>query len=169
VIELSSIRGRHRGQICAVLGGGPSLLRDLKRVPFDAILLGVNQHALLMNLDYCIFQDRDIYPVLKDSDAPLVTHHRDLAHIYSGIVPDFGLSGGTAVWIADYFDAAQVIICGCDSYTADRRYWHSRPGDKGEALGCNSADVWTLVHRSLQNPERVKAASGPLTEIFGGV
>ena len=72
MIELSAIRGRHRGQCIAVLGGGPTLLRDLRRVPFDAVLIGVNQHALLLNLDYVVFQDREIYPVLADADAPLV-------------------------------------------------------------------------------------------------
>jgi hypothetical protein len=169
VIDLSSIRGRHRGQCIAVLGGGPTLIRDLKRVPMDAVLIGVNQHALLLNLDYVHFQDREVYPVLKDADAPLVTHHRDLAHIYSGVCPDFALSGGSAVWIADYFDAAQVIVCGCDSYTEARRYWHSPPGARPPDLGCNPTDVWRRVRDHLAHPERVRAVSGPLTEIFGAL
>lgn len=166
MIELSAIRGRHRGQTCAVLGGGPTLLRDLKRVPFDAILLGVNQHALLMNLDYVVFQDREIHPVLLDTDAPLCTHHRDIAHIYTGIVPDFGLSGGTAVWMADYLGAKEIIIAGMDSYTGDRRYWHSKPGDRAPQLGENCVDVWKRVHDYMARPDIVRVVSGPLTEIF---
>lgn len=166
MIELSSIRDRHRGQCIAVLGGGPTLLADLNRVPFDAVLIGVNQHALLLNLDYVVFQDREIYPALVQSEAPLCTHHRDLAHIYTGIVPDFGLSGGTAVWMADYLGAERVIVAGMDSYTGDRRYWHSRPGDRMLDLGSNCADVWTRVRDYMARPDIVRVASGPLTEIF---
>lgn len=166
MIELSSIRDRHRGQTCAVLGGGPTLLRDLKRVPFDAVLLGVNQHALLLNLDYVVFQDREIYPVLADADAPLCTHHRDIAQIYTGIVPDFGLSGGTAVWMADFLGAERIIVAGMDSYTGDRRYWHSKPGERMPDLGQNCVDVWRRVHDYMARPEIVRVVSGPLTEIF---
>jgi hypothetical protein len=166
MIELSSIRDRHRGQCIAVLGGGPSLLRDLKRVPFDAVLIGVNQHTLLMNLDYVVFQDRETYPVVVDSDAPLCTHHRDLAHIYTGIVPDFGLSGGTAVWMADYLGADEIIIAGMDFYTGDRAYWHSNVGTKHPFIGNNCGDVWKRVHDYMARPGIVRVCSGPMTEIF---
>ena len=142
------------------------MLRDLKRVPFDAILVGVNQHALLMNLDYVVFQDREIYPVLAEGDAPLCTHHRDLAHIYTGIVPDFGLSGGTAVWMADYLGADQIIVAGMDSYTADRCYWHSKPGQRPPPVGENCTQVWTKVRDYMARPEIVRVVSGPLMEIF---
>lgn len=137
-------------------------------MPMDAVLIGVNQHAMLMNLDYLVFQDRDIYQVVRESDALLCTHHRDLADIYTGVIPDFALSGGTAVWMADYFDAAQVIVCGCDNYTEGRRYWHSKPGDRLPADGYSGIEVWHRVRDHLTNPGRVQAVSGPLTEIFGG-
>lgn len=166
MIELSAIRGRHRGQCLAVLGGGPTLLADLKKVPFDAILVGVNQHTMLMNLDYLVFQDPDIYPVVRESDAPLCTHHRDLAHIFTGIVPDFGLSGGTAVWMADFLGAEQIIVCGCDNYTAGRRYWHSKPGATLPADGYSGIDVWHRVRDLMERPGIVRAVSGPLTEVF---
>jgi hypothetical protein len=142
------------------------LIPDLKRVPFNSILIGVNQHAMLMNLDYLVFQDEEIFPIVSQSDAPLCTHHRNMAHIFTGIVPDFGLSGGTAVWMADYLGAEQIIIAGMDSYTGDRRYWHSKPGDPSPPLGSNCTDVWTRVRDYMARPEIVRVASGPLTEIF---
>lgn len=142
------------------------MIADLKRTPTDAVLFGVNQHTLLLNLDYIVFQDRELYPVLRDADAALVTHHRDLAQIYSGVCPDFGFSGGTAVWIADYLECSAIYICGCDCYAADRRYWHSPVGDKGHELGANPVGAWHQVKRMLQRPERVFAMSGPLTEVF---
>lgn len=142
------------------------MLTDLKRVPLDAVLIGVNQHTMLLNLDYLVFQDRDIYPVVRESDAPLCTHHRDLAHIYTGVIPDYSLSGGTAVWMADFFDAAEIIICGCDNYTEGRRYWHSKPGERLPADGYSGIDVWHRVRDQLAHPDRVRAVSGPLTEVF---
>lgn len=120
---------------------------------------------MLLNLDYCVFQDREIYPVVREGDAPLCTHHRDLADIYTAIIPDFAISGGTAVWMADFLGAAEVIVCGCDSYTADRRYWHSKPGTPAGTDGYNSLDVWRRVRDHLQHPERV-SVTGPLTEVF---
>ena len=166
MIDLGSIKGRHSGQCIAVLGGGPSLLRDLQSVPQEAVLIGVNQHAMLMNLDYLVFQDREIHSVVREADAPLCTHHRDLADIYTGIVPDYGLSGATALWIADYFDAARIYLCGCDSYKGTRRYWHSKPGDMRPTDGYSGLDVWEGVKRHLQHPGRVVVPSGPIREIF---
>lgn len=166
MLELSELKGRHRGQRIAVLGGGPTLLSDLRLVPHDAVLIGVNQHCLLLNLDYVVFQDREIYPVLAEGDAPLCTHHRDLAHIHTGIIPDFGLSGGTAVWMADYLGADEILVAGMDSYTGERRYWHSPPGQRSPQLGQNPVDVWVRVRDYLARPGIVRAVSGPLTEIF---
>ncbi len=143
------------------------MLADIKRVPFDAILIGVNQHTMLMNLDYLVFEDREIYPIVRESDAPLCTVHRDLADIYTGLTPGYGLSGATAAWIADYLEASQVILCGMDNYSQGRRYWHSPPGWKGDALGTTCISIWHQVHRQMERPERVKAVSGPLTEVFG--
>lgn len=135
-------------------------------MPDDALLIGVNQHCLLLNLDYIVFQDREIYPVLRDAEAPLCTHHRDIATIYTGIIPDFGLSGGTALWMADYLGADQVIVAGMDSYTGDRRYWHSKPGDRRPQDGQNPADVWRRVRDYMARPEIVRVVSGPIGEVF---
>lgn len=142
------------------------MLADLRRVPFDAILIGINQHAMLMNLDYLVFQDRDIYPIVSESDAPLCTHHRDLAHIYTGVVPDFGLSGGTACWMADYLGAERIILAGMDSYTGERHYWHSKPGQRPPFVGNNCTDVWKRVRDYMARPEIVRVPSGPLMETF---
>lgn len=166
VIELSSIKDRHSGRCIAVLGGGPTLLADLRRLPEDCLLVGVNQHTMLLNLDYLVFQDREIYPVVQESDAPLCTHHRDLAQIYTGIVPDFGLSGATAVWMAEYLGASQIIVCGCDNYTAGRRYWHSKPNQMSAADGYSGIEVWHQVRRLMARPEAVRVMSGPLCEVF---
>jgi hypothetical protein len=165
VIELSSIRGRHQGCEIAVLGGGPTLLQDLRHVPHDAILIGVNQHTLLLNLDYLYFFDEAVYEAVRDTDALICTHHRDVAQIATGVIPDFGLSGPMAVWMADLLGAARVIVAGCDNYGSDRRYWHSLPGTATQPT-TGGMEPWRRCRDHLQHPERVFVASGPLTEVF---
>jgi hypothetical protein len=165
VIELSSIRGRHRGQCIAVLGGGPTLLSDLKRVPFDAILIGVNQHALLMNLDYVHYLDEEVFDVVKHSDAPLCTHHREQAHIFTGIIPTFDLSGPSACWMADYLGADRIILAGMDNYSAGRRYWHSKPAERSEPSLTGLAP-WAKCRDYMERPGVVYATSGPLMKVF---
>ena len=156
MLDLSSLKGRHRGQCIAVLGGGPTLLADLKKVPFDAILIGVNQHALLMNLDYIHYLDEAVYDVVKGADAPLCTHHREQCHIYTGIIPEFDISGPSATWMADYLGASKIIIAGCDSYTLSRRYWHSMPNDRQPEKGSTSLEPWRKCRDYMERPGVVR-------------
>ena len=82
MIDLASIRGRHSGQRAVVLGGGPTLLSDLRRVrprvQRDGVWIGVNQHSLLLALDYVVYQDRELFPILTGHGFPLVTRGKGL-------------------------------------------------------------------------------------------
>ena len=160
------LRDSHRGRPCAVLGGGPSLPAQVRRLAGDELLIGVNQHALLLALDYIMFQDAAVFDLVKDHPAQRITQHRDLADIWSGIAPDFQFSGGTAVWVADFFGCAPIILCGIDEYSADRRYWHSI-----ERCGAQVSDrrAWVRVRDHCREPTAVRAMDGPLVELFGGV
>jgi len=152
------------------LGGGPTLLSDLRRVrprvQRDGVWIGVNQHSLLLALDYVVYQDRELFPILTGHGFSLVTHHKDQADIWSGIVPDFGFSGGTAVWIAEYLGCEEIIVCGCDNYMENRRYWHSKVGDRGLELGISAIGAWQHVRDRMQDPARVKVVSGTLIKVF---
>jgi hypothetical protein len=170
VIDLVSIRGRHSGRRAVVLGGGPTLLSDLRlvrpRLQATGLFIGVNQHALLLPLDYVVFQDREIAPILQGHGIPLVTHHKDVADIWSGIIPDLGFSGGAAVWFADYIGCDEIILCGVDDYTQSRRYWHSPPGYRGLELGVTATHAWKKVRDYMTRPEIVSVASGPAQQWF---
>lgn len=172
VIDLAAYQGRHRGQRCAVLGGGPALVDDLKAVrPLilrEGVLVGVNQHALLLNLDYIVYQDKELWPILN-GHAPVISHHKDACDIWSGICPDFGFSGGTAVWIAEYLGFEQIYICGCDNYMTSRRYWHSKNGDLRVEDGVSNIQAWGKVRDYMKEPEKVRVASGCLTKVFKGL
>jgi hypothetical protein len=171
MIDLTSIKGRHLGQRAVVLGGGPSLLGDLRRVrprfQHLGLWFGVNQHALLLELDYIVYQDKELHPILIGNGVPLITHHKDACDIWSGIVPDFGFSTGTAVWVAEYLGCEEIVICGCDDYTSPRRYWHSKMGDRGLEMGVTASNAWKRVYDHLREPQNVRAVSGPITKVFG--
>jgi hypothetical protein len=170
VIDLIAYKDRHVGQRAVILGGGPSLIGDIKavrpRFQSSGVWIGVNQHTLLLPLDYIVFQDSELYPILV-GHAPIITHHKDCADIWSGIAPDFGFSGGTAVWVADCMGFDEIVICGCDDYLGDRRYWHSKLGERQWEMGVTPSGVWQKVRDHLQNPERVRAVSGHPTKVFG--
>ena len=170
MIDLAAIRGRHSGRRAVVLGGGPTLLSDSRvvrpRVQALGLYIGVNQHAMLLDLDYIVFQDKELAPILQGHGVPLVTHHKDVADIWSGISPDFGFSGGTAVWVADYMGCDEIIVCGVDDYTQPRRYWHSPPGHRGLEMGVTATGAWRKVRDYMTRPEIVSVVSGPAQQWF---
>ena len=166
-MELTQFKNVKSDKICAILGGGPSLLGDLYRLPAEIDLIGVNQHALLLPLDLLVFSDEPIWGLVKDHPCLKTSHHRinDHRHIWSGICPDFGLSGAKALWIADFLGYNQILLCGFDGYQSERRYWHDGPDEKHK----NNAwqrDLRVFEHTriTMQHPERVKILSGPLKE-----
>ena len=58
MISVLNLKDSHTGQPAAILGGGPSLPLDLKRIPAGALLFSVNNHALqLTRADYLVFRD----------------------------------------------------------------------------------------------------------------
>ncbi len=58
---LSQFKDFHKGQTCAILGGGVSLPKDLRSIPQVDVLIGVNQHAVILPLDYIVFSDREMW------------------------------------------------------------------------------------------------------------
>lgn len=169
MVDLAAYQGHHQGQRCAVLGGGPNLVSDIRSVRHrllrEGVLIGVNQHALLLNLEYIVYQDKELWPILQ-GHAPVISHHKDACDIWSGICPDFGFSGGTAVWIAEYLGFDEIYVCGCDNYMTNRRYWHSKLGDLRVEEGISNINAWTKVRDYMKDPSKVSVASGCLTKVF---
>jgi hypothetical protein len=63
--SLNSYRGIHKGETCAVLGGAVTLPADLRAIPQVDILIGVNQHSLILPLDYVCFLDRHMWEYVE--------------------------------------------------------------------------------------------------------
>lgn len=126
-LHLEHFKGRHKGERCAVLGGGASLIRDMNAIPADARLIGINQHTAILPLDYIVFSDPHIADAVKDVDCVKFTHY---AKLWGGRIagcafaPNFGLTGPLGVWIAGYMDFARIQVAGMDGYLGEKRYWY---------------------------------------------
>ena len=86
---------------------------------------------------------------------------------------DRGFTGQLCTWLANVMTTGEVILCGMDSYSSEKKYFHNQVFNKGNKVPVeNYLRQWRLAvdapdHiQSLPNPERVSVMSGPLQEIF---
>jgi hypothetical protein len=161
----------------AILGGGPSLENDLTRLPKDCTLISVNEHAL----HHC----HPSYLVHMDNDFERCFELKQALDTFTGIVVspfansdvvlpkgwwDGGFSSTLATWFALWRGFNPVILCGMDCYQGDVKYCHPRPDFYHPVFDFpleNHLRAWRLAFKHCPNPERIKAMSGPLVEIFG--
>jgi len=162
----------------AVLGGGPSLPADLFRLPKDCVLISVNDHALnFCKPDYLVHLDNDFEkaPALKAAldvfEGVVVSPFEN-----SGVVLpkgewwDGGFSSTMATWFALWKGFDTVILCGMDCYQGEEKYCHPRPDFYHPVFDYpveNHLKAWRLAFDHCPHPERIRAMSGPLVEIFG--
>ena len=78
-------------------------------------------------------------------------------------------SSNTATWFACWMGCDPVILCGMDLYQGDRAYFHKYEDKPQFHLPLDHhLQPWVEDARNLlPHPERVKAMSGPLVNIFG--
>jgi len=179
MIDIQDLKEKFAGRPAAVLGGGPSLPGDLKRLPKDAILISVNNHALYFcEPDYLVFMDipnpqefPELAQAVERFDGFRVSQ-TPLSDIYVKSVKywDGGFSSTLATWFALYIGCDPVILCGMDCYQGEVKYAHPRPDFYHPALDApliNHLNAWKPALENCPHPERIKAMSGPLVEIFG--
>lgn len=164
---LTDLAGRHCGETAAILCGGPSLPTDLASVPEDAALIGVNQHALILPLDYIVFSDEWIFPIVQSHRALKITRCRTIQMddvVIAANAPDFNFSGPLAVWIAECLGFSRIMVCGVDLYRSARPYWHS-PSESEKSTHQTphriSFSAWAACKRLMQQPANVEFVSGP--------
>lgn len=172
--DIRPLKGRHEGCPAAILGGGVSLPQHLKAVPKNAVLLSVNRRgALLTRCDYIVATDRPeaeecqrLFP-----DTPLISPFHDLGghwYVRNSDVIDSGFSSPVAMWLARFMGCAPVILCGMDCYQGGT-YWYDKEAESSgnhQPLQ-NQLIAWRVAYRQTPGVEHVKAAGGPLVEIFG--
>lgn len=178
MIPLHTIKGIHCGHPAAILGGGPSLPDDLARLPPECVLIAVNNHALYYcNPDYMVFMDIpnaqefpelanavETFTGLRISQTPL----SDVDIKGSGYW-DGGFSSTLATWFGCYLDCNPVILCGMDCYQGEKKYPYERDfyHPAMDAPLADHINAWRPALKKCPHPERIKAMSGPLIELFG--
>jgi hypothetical protein len=170
------LRELHAGRPGGVLGGGPSLPGDLERLPEGCILISVNQHALrLVTADYLVFLDDprrslEVQDVLREFQGVQVSRRRGWGNVQlGGECPRWlgQYSGHVAAWLADWLGCDPVLLCGMDLYQGKDEYFY-RPGQHRRRPGLEEAlKGWKKLKDVTPHPERMRAVSGPLVEVFG--
>lgn len=179
-MKVSELRDCFIGRTAAVLGGGPSLPADLARLPADCVLVAVNNHAFYP-VEYCqpdfmVYMDNprkapDLAAALLRFDGVVISPFEDSGVILpKGEYYDGGFSSALAVWFALWCEHDPVILCGMDCYQGAEKYCHPRPGFHHPVMDLPLADhlrTWRNVAKHVPHPERIRAMSGPLVEVFG--
>lgn len=168
--------GENKRKIAAVLGGGPSLPKDLKRLPEGCVLISVNDHAFHhCEPDVLVFQDKlkwapAVVEVLKTFKGVVVSPQPE-SHVQ---LPkgwwDGNQSSCLATWYACWMGYETVILCGMDCYQGAVKYCHPRPGFDHPIFKApleKHLELWADAFDKCPHPERIQAASGPLVEVFG--
>ena len=179
MIPIATLQDTFVGRPTAVLGGGPSLPGDLARLPRDTILISVNDHALgFCEPEYMVFMDipnPQIVPELavavetfrgiKVSQLPLSDVDLSGSSYWDG-----GFSSTLATWFAIILGCDPVILCGMDCFQGDVKYCHPRPDHYHPSMDYPlemHLAGWRPAFERCPHPERIKAMSGPLIQLFG--
>ncbi len=174
--KLSAYKDRFAGRAAAVLGGGPSLPDDLKRLPKDCVLIAVNYHALhFCKPDFMVYNDQPEsdpfllravveHKAIRVSPNPTSDVEFDVSNVWTGFY-----SSNTAAWFALWLGCDPVILCGMDCYQGAQKYCH--PIEKSIPQWDFPLDFhlrpWVEDCRnSVPHPERLCAMSGPLVNVF---
>ena len=173
---IEGMKDLHRYKTCAILGGGPSLVKDIQNLPDDDMLFGVNQHSMILNLDYLVFVDTKLWPYVQDCDTTFITrilpeNIEDKKFIQVRQMQNHNYSGALAIWVADKMGFDKVYCCGMDQYAnSEQLWWWQGPQLENEEIRRQRArvvDAEPMIGflKSLRNPQKVFFMSGRLKEL----
>lgn len=173
---LDGYKDHHKGKKCAILGGGTSLPFDIKALPDDIdIFIGVNQHSLILPLDYISFVDKKMWPYLKDHCDKFITRTVDLLDQDDKLIIRMkqslwhNYSGALAIYAADKMGMTSYV-CGIDQYNKsddDRYYWWEGPQTPQRQKDRKNHSVLLPMKnfiRTLRYPNKVYFMSGRIKE-----
>ncbi|OGO26434.1 MAG: hypothetical protein A2136_05520 [Chloroflexi bacterium RBG_16_54_11] len=172
---MSNYKDRYIGRPAAVLGGGPSLPDDMKKLPNGCVLIAVNHHALLLcQPEFMVYNDPPgvsgpleeairTAQVIKVSPEPTSDVKIDM-EVWTGFY-----SSNLATWLALWLGCDPVILCGMDCYQGEKKYFHDyEDGPHLHYPLAHHISPWVEDAKNrLPGWERVKVMSGPLANIFG--
>lgn len=132
----------HIGRAAVVMGGGPSLAKDIDRCPIGALYLSANDHGAKLlaerfdrRCDFLVALD-DIRDRLVPWRAPIVGRYfwADYRILKFRLRNGLQNSAMAAAWLARLMGCAPIIIAGVDCYDGGA-YWHA---PKAESNGFTS-------------------------------
>lgn len=174
--RMSEYRCRYAGRPAAVLGGGPSLAKDLRLLPADCLLIAVNYHALYyVQADYMVYNDHPasspgLLAAVESTKAVRVSPDPTSEIEFDVKVWTGFYSSNTAAWFALWMGCDPVILCGMDLWQGAVKYCHPYQHDEPNFHYSLEHHLrpWIEEGRTqLPHIERVRVASGPLIEVFG--
>lgn len=164
---------KHKYRNIAVLGGGPMLENDLKKLPHqDCLLMAVNHHAFkYVNPDLMVFMDDpNDKEDLKGFDCEKVSfytsEHSDWFALNHAPY-EFPTSGHFAAWLASYITTMDIYLCGFglydinESINTDQKegtFWGGPSDGRKEKQ-------WIRTIENCPN-QNIQAVSGPLKTII---
>lgn len=159
-MKIDRMYGVHSGRCGIILGGGPSLPKQLKNKPENAIVFGVNSHASrLIKCDYIVFNDENTFMVVKRLEGRKISRWR---HDITQDAPKGLISGICALRAAQIMGCYPIILMGFDCYENKGYFWNLG----AELLG-NTISVQRHVNFWENEDKRgVYVAGGPLKEVF---
>lgn len=186
-MEEARIFFRRKSDTALVVGGGPSIESDFDLVydNCDPVVISVKQHALIwlaangIYADACVFLEDPAKPaqeplrvaLMMAAGVYMVSPFNGWTHValdepwWNG-----GFSSSLAVWFACACGFERVLLAGMDCYQGASKYWYERPGYHHAALYSSLDDIleaWRPALERCPNSDRIKAVSGPLTDVFG--
>jgi hypothetical protein len=180
---VTDLFGRWEGKTALVIGGGPSVLRDIHRLDVTPdLVISANEHGM--------YQDRFKVDLITNVDkihaskgGPMEGHLRPFGvpivnrHTWADYrLPDWTLAANTglqAIALAALLGASPILVTGIDMWANGRVYFHDKgakpPKDgrrklRGAARRRDREKVKPLV--SFCSGAHVRPLSGPLTEWF---
>jgi len=173
--KMSEYKDIYKGRPAAVLGGGPSLPEDMKKLPKDCVLISVNSHALMLcKAEFMVFNDDpDEFNLLNTavqkheqilvSPGPLSDIEFDVP-VWTGFY-----SSNAAAWFALWLGCNPVILCGMDCYQGEKKYFHEYEDMPHFHYPLEHHITPWVEDAKNMLPEwkRIKAMSGPLVTVFG--
>lgn len=175
--SMSGMKGLHLYRKAAILGGGPSLPADMEKLPAGCLLIAVNYHALqICQPDYMVYNDdpqRDakLLEAVKTTTAVKVSPQPSSDVNFDMPVWTGFYSSNTAAWFGLWLGCNPVILCGMDCYQGEQKYFYPVEEDKPlfhYPLEHHLRPWIEEAHNLCPNPQRLRAMSGPLVQVFGG-
>lgn len=168
------LKDRHKGRPAVILGAGPSLPGQLHLIPEGAVKFAINERpSTLLRCDYIVFYDDNTMPLVEGFPEPKVSPFKKMAdYLLDNTAWMGGSSSTVATFVACLAGCSPVVLMGMDLYQGDREYFDDPPGRKFRSSASSRPlkghmDMWQQALGMCPNSGVIKAAGGPLVEIFG--